>query len=195
MTLARTLLTTAGAPTHRAFRAGNFGANDDTLRAAAAIGLMYDSSFNPVMLGSGCRIGLASDQIDPIVYQGVTEIPVSAIEDRPGHIRPAQLCALSARELREALYHAAATARPTFTVVTHSFEMLSRDRKRPNRLVMARFEAMCRTIASHPGLTTATFATINPLPETTTPARLPASYARTAWRTVEQAYATIAYER
>jgi len=44
---ARSLLVAAGAPLPRAFRAGNYGANDDTLRALAILGLSHDSSHCP----------------------------------------------------------------------------------------------------------------------------------------------------
>ena len=193
--LARQLLIDAGAPPPTAFRAGNYGANDDTLRALATIGIAWDSSFNPTYIGDPCHIGLGVDQVDPVTRLGVTEVPVSALYDRPGHLRHAQICALSAREMRDALTHAAATRRPAFTIVTHSFEMMSRDRKRPNRSVMTRFEAMCRTVAEHPGLSSSSFAGLEIPPATTTPERAAPNYLRTAKRIAEQTFATLAYER
>jgi hypothetical protein len=195
ITLARQLLIDAGALPPTAFRAGNYGANDDTLRALASLGIQWDSSFNPTYLGGPCHIGLGIDQIDPIVRLGITEVPVSAIEDRPGHLRHAQICALSAREMTDALHHAAATQRPAFTIVTHSFEMMSRDRKRPNRAVMKRFEVLCRTIAYHPDLSSRGFTDLVLPAATTPPGRVPPSYRRTAARIIEQAVATLAYER
>src|SRR3546814_13046992 len=54
--LARDILVSAGAPEPTAFRAGNFGANDDTLRALAALGFRFASSFNPAWAGRGCAI-------------------------------------------------------------------------------------------------------------------------------------------
>lgn len=155
---ARDALVGAGVPQPVAFRAGNFGANDDTLKALAALGFAWDSSFNAHYLNSHCRIGLGVAHVDPIWHLGIAEIPVAAIGDKAGSIRPAQVCALSSNEMRAALRHAAETSRPAFAIVTHSFEMLSRDRKRPNRAVMRRFAAMCRTIADQPGLATTGFA-------------------------------------
>lgn len=195
ITLARQMLIDAGAPAPLAFRAGNYGANDDTLRALSASGMRWDSSFNPAYVGNPCNIGLASDQVDPVPRLGMTEIPVSAIHDRPGHLRHAQVCALSATELSRALDHAAETQRPAFTIVTHSFEMMSRDRKRPNRAVMKRFVAMCQTIARHPDLSSSGFSSLELAPATTPPSRLGPSYGRTALRVAEQAIATLAYER
>ena len=82
------------------------------------------------------------------------------IEDRPGHFRPAQVCALSAREMAAALDHACRSDAPLFMVVTHSFEMLSRDRRRPNRMVMRRLESLCRHIARDPRIESQGFATL-----------------------------------
>ncbi len=195
ITLARQLLVDAGAPPPVAFRAGNYGANDDTLRVLASLGIKCDSSFNPTYIGDPCQIGLGPDQVDPIKRLGVLEIPVSAIEDRPGHLRHAQVCALSAREMADALNHAADTRRPAFTVVTHSFEMMSRDRKRPNRSVMTRFETLCRTVAEHRGLSSSGFAALDLTPATTTAERLGPNNLRTVKRMAEQAIATLAYER
>jgi hypothetical protein len=193
--LAHQYLIDAGAPPPTAFRAGNYGANDDTLRALASLGIGYDASFNATYLGNPCHIGLSRDQIDPVERLGVIEVPVSAIEDRPGHLRHAQICALSNQEIAQALGHAAATQRPALTIVTHSFEMMSRDRKRPNRTVMKRFETMCRTIADHPALSSAGFNDLDLRPATTPPSRLGPNFARTGRRVVEQAFATLAYER
>jgi hypothetical protein len=195
ISLARSLLIDAGAPPPVAFRAGNYGASDDTLRVLASLGMQWDTSFNPAYMGDTCHIGLDRGQIDPVARLGITEIPVSAIHDRPRHLRHAQVCALSAREMTEALHHAVATDRPVFTIVTHSFEMMSRDRKRPNRSVIKRFETLCRTIESHPNLSSATFADLSPAAVTTPPSRLSASYRRTAARIAAQVIATIAYER
>ena len=194
--IASDLLERAGAPRPIAFRAGNFGANDDSLRALAELGVAWDSSFNASYTGRGCNIDCPSEQIDPIFLNGVHELPVSGIHDRPGHIRPAQICALSAREMRAALRHAAAQRQRCFAAVTHSFEMLSRDRQRPNRIVMGRFRDFCSTIATTPGLRGVGFSDLQPsLPGTTRPTRLRPDYLRTLHRMGAQAIATWIYER
>src|SRR5690625_714931 len=48
---ARNALVAAGAPQPTAFRAGNFGANDETPRALSRLGMLWDSSFNPDYVG------------------------------------------------------------------------------------------------------------------------------------------------
>lgn len=184
----------AGAPRPIAFRAGNFGASDDTLRAAAAIGMAWDSSVNAAYLGAGCRIGIAPSRNLPIEREGLIELPVSGLFDAPGHFRPAQVCAVSAWEMRAALHHAAANVHPVFTIVTHSFEMLSRDRSRPNRSVIGRFGAMARTIAAHSDLHTATLPTLGlPVGQADKP-RLAPNRVRTLGRIAAQAMATVRYE-
>lgn len=190
---ARTLLMNAGAPEPTAFRAGNFGANDDTLRALAALGIQYDSSFNPAFLSGECAIRLPVNTPPFSEHLGVGIIPVSVIEDRPGNIRAVQLCALSAWEMRDALSHAADDGWPCFTIVSHSFELLSRDRSQGNPIVIRRFNTMCQTIAQHGQLDSIGFEALEPRRKhkLTT---LPANLVRTVLRYGEQAISRIRYE-
>lgn len=197
--LASDLLQRAGAPAPIAMRAGNFGANDDTLRAAAHIGLHYDSSFNAAFAGTACAIAIDRQQIDPVERLGIIEIPVSGLEDRPGSFRAVQVCAVSSREMRAALRHAAAQRQPIFMTVTHSFEMLSRDRQRPNWSVISRLQSLCRAIAQTTGVRSAGFTGI----DMNGPAALGRASstllapdrARTVLRLAEQALGTWLYER
>lgn len=197
--LARQLLEQAGAPQITAFRAGNFGANDDTLRALATIGVAWDSSVNPAYLGEGgCGIGLPASLIDATRRCGTAELPVSGIVDRPGGFRPAQVCAMSAAEMRTGLVHAARERHDAYVVVTHSFEMLSRDRQRPNRTVIARFEALCAAAERTEGVRSAGFNDLSPT-IADQPARgatrVGPSPLRTGLRMAQQAWATWRYER
>lgn len=197
--LAAALLQQAGAPSPVAVRAGNFGANEDTLRAAARLGLSFDSSFNAAFAGAPCGIALDRHQINPIPRHGLCEVPVSGLSDRPGSFRAAQVCALSSREMRAAIHHAARRQHPCFVAVTHSFEMLSRDRQRPNWSVIRRFESLCRTIAETAGISPAGFQDLDPALLTrsskSTPKLLPPNRLRTLARVAEQALGTWLYER
>lgn len=195
LALARDLIVDAGAPHPVAFRAGNYGADDDTLRALAALGLAWDTSLNPVYLGGECRISLPRESIAAVPHCGVTELPVSTFYDRPGHLRPAQVCALSACEMIRLLDHGAATGQAHLMIVCHSFEMLSRDRQRPNRTVMARYEAMCRHIGAHAGLESATFGTVRATLCRDDARHLGPSLWHTGLRYAEQAWAQMRYER
>ena len=193
------LLMRAGAPRPTAFRAGNYGADDNSLRALAELGLTWDSSVNAPYLGGACRIGMSAEQVGAIERHGIVELPVAGLNDRGGKVRPAQICALSAREMRDALRHAADNQHATFVIVTHSFEMLSRDRKRANRAVIARFEAMCKAIADDPRLVSAGFNDLDAVALTRIPdlqpTRLGANHLRSFARMAEQALSTWRYER
>ena len=194
LALAQDLLMEGGAPKPIAFRAGNYGADDSTLRALAGLGLTWDTSLNPVYLGSECRISLPRETIIATPHCGVTELPVSTLYDRPGHLRPAQVCALSSREMSALLDHAARTKQAHVMIVCHSFEMLSRDRQRPNRLVMGRFEALCAHVGEHVALESGVFSNVKPT-MTGTATHLQPNLLRTGWRYVEQAWAQARYER
>jgi hypothetical protein len=100
--------------------------------------------------------------------------------------------------MKDALGHAADHHHASFVIVTHSFEMLSRDRKRANRAVIARFEAMCDAISAHPQLVSAGFndldATAFRNPPDQQLSRLGPNRLRTWGRMTEQALATWRYE-
>jgi hypothetical protein len=193
--LARDILVGAGAPRPVAFRAGNFGANDDTLRAVAGLGFRFDSSFNGAWQGHGCDISLDPGNLGMRIHQGVCEVPVSGLMDRTNRFRPAQLCAMSEEEMREALDHTAASGAIQFSAFSHSFELLSRDRAVPNRLAIARMEALCRAVADDPRVSTGGFATLPAPPPR--PGRIHVAAPRplrTARRVAEQAIGHLAYE-
>ncbi len=141
------LLVAAGAPPPIAFRAGSYAANDDTLAALAALGFAYDSSHNGAEHPWPSAIALPPRQIAPISREGVVEVPVTVIEDRPGSLRTFQICALSSREMRAALDHAVARHHQAVTIVGHSFELANRAGTRANAVHVRRFEVLCRMLA------------------------------------------------
>ncbi|HMO74904.1 MAG TPA: hypothetical protein PKD99_14405 [Sphingopyxis sp.] len=193
--LARDILVGAGAPRPTAFRAGNFGANDDTLRALASLGFRFDSSFNGAWRGHGCDISLDAGNLGVREHEGVIEVPVSGLMDRANSFRPAQLCAMSEEEMRDALDHSAASGAIQFSAFSHSFELLSRDRQVPNRLAVARMEALCRAVAADPRVTSGGFATLPAPPARPRPIRVAApNRLRTLRRTIEQAAGHVAHE-
>lgn len=194
-------LVACGAPYPTAFRAGNYGANDDTLRALATLGIGFDSSFNPAYAGSDSLIELPTTQVLATHRHGVVELPISCIEDGGGGVRHAQICALSVREMREAIDWAAARGQPHFVVVSHSFELVSRDRKRPALTSVARFEALCADVATRSDIAMVGFAQAAPsliaVADVTRPQpeRLPPDRWRTGQRQVEQLWSRLRDER
>ena len=184
---ARATLIAAGAPTPVAFRAGNYGANDDTLRALAAIGLHYDSSHCPALPTSGARISLGADDRDPLGHMGVVEVPVGAIATLGGGLRHAQITALTLAEMLAAIRHARDTDRDSFTLVSHSFELINRRRQAVNYVVRRRFAGLVKTLAGMRGVTTGTYAESPPrLHLTGSNTALPPSTLRTGVRIAEQ---------
>lgn len=160
--LSADLLEQAGAARPTAFRAGNFGANDDTLRALAANGLCYESSFGGSVPHSLCDIDLPSGQLTPVERLGVIEVPVSGISDKGGQRRHTQITAISAPEMLAAIRHAHDIGQTSFVIVNHSFEMLSRDRSKVNTIVRRRFEQICAGVAAMDGVESGTFADTPP---------------------------------
>lgn len=193
--LARDLLQAAGAPAPTAFRAGNYGADARTAVALERLGFTWDSSANAACPDVS-RLAARVRGNAPMRFGALTELPITTIADLPGQVRPAQVCALSAREMAAGLTHAAAGEEP-FVVVTHSFEMLSRDRRRPNRQVIDRFRRLCARVAENPRLCGVGFRDLDPdnvLAAAPRPLLSP-SRPRTWARMTEQAIGTLLYER
>jgi hypothetical protein len=165
------------------------------LRALAAAGIAYDTSHCPGFADSACRIGLGPDDRRPLRRLGVIELPIGCIEASGGRLRHAQITALSLREMVAALRHARDTGIASYTFVSHSFELLSRDRLRVNALVRRRFEQLCAAIAEMPGVTTATYAERPPaVGSGPVPAPiLPHNGLRAAMRMAEQAVSNTLY--
>lgn len=191
-------LIAAGAPRPIAFRAGNYGADDRTLAALSRLGLAWDSSFNAAYAGEACRISLPLDTRDPVRHAGVIELPVGAIHDRPGAVRAAQICALSSRELSAALKHAVAQGQPAFVIVNHSFEMLSRSRRRPHGIAIRRFRELCREVGESTELSGVGFGALSEaIAEDVRGPKglLPPNLLRTSERMLQQAAGNLLYER
>ncbi|KPP92889.1 polysaccharide deacetylase family protein [Erythrobacter sp. HL-111] len=191
---ARDTLVAAGAPAPVAFRAGNYGANDDTLRALAAIGLRYDTSHCPALPGAS-RIALGPEDRDPVLRHGVIEVPVGSIGTHGGGQRHAQITALSLAEMTSAIRHARDSGSACFTLVSHSFELINRRRLAVNRIVRRRFNALCRELAAMRGVETATYAQNPPEPAPAPGAiePLPAHPVRTGLRVAEQLVSNTLY--
>jgi hypothetical protein len=145
-------LASCGLPDVCAFRAGNYGANLATMRALARNGIRYDSSWNAAYLGGYCGLDVGEPLYGPRLIEGVWEVPISFFEDYPGHVRHGQLAACSFAELRHAMLSASRAGWPTFVIVGHSFELVWRRVRKgrpasPRRLVIRRFEELCRFLA------------------------------------------------
>lgn len=193
--LGRDLLIEAGAPAPTAFRGGSYAANADTLAALAELGFAADSSHNGSHHPRPSDLRLPPETIAPVRIGALVEIPVSQICGRAGRLRHLQLCAVSAGEMRAALDHALANRHPLTTIVSHSFELATRDGRRANALLRNRFEELCLLLGerrdSHP---TFRFAGLDRLPLGVAAVPMPHRRLRTARRCAEQLWAGTRYE-
>jgi hypothetical protein len=193
---ARDLLVAAGAPPPVAFRAGSYAADLATLRALSGHGIRFDSSHNGSHHPWPSALPLPPAQIAPVALQGVVELPVTQIEDSPGRLRHLQLCAVSSDESEAALLHAAENGHPLVTLVSHSFELATRDGMRPNRTLCRRFDRLCRFLEENSDrLPTTHISELGDLPPDVEARPLRASRVRTARRMAEQLWSNLRYER
>jgi peptidoglycan/xylan/chitin deacetylase (PgdA/CDA1 family) len=147
-------LNDAGARNVCAFRAGNYGANADTLRALRRNGVRFDTSYNYPYLGTQCELSMPRPLLQPVELEGVVEFPIAFFRAWPNQFRHVQLTACSFSEMKSALYHAWRNGWKYFVIVSHSFELL-RGRKRPDgiiapdKIVIRRFRDLCQHLAAH----------------------------------------------
>jgi hypothetical protein len=146
------ILARCGVPTGelRAFRAGNYGASNETWEAMRAVGLPLSSSFNPSYLGRNCRVRWPRPEAALFdTGHGVWELPISNLRMPGGGLRHLQVTAVSRQEVTDYLEQARARGIPEVTLVTHSFEYFWIDavherRGRPNTINIDRLRGICR---------------------------------------------------
>jgi hypothetical protein len=190
------LLVASGAPQPVAFRAGSYAANDDTIDALATLGFVYDSSHNGSEDPSVSAIALPRARIAPVAHRGVTELPVTLIEDQRGRLRHFQICALSTGEMQAALNHAIREKHAAVTIVSHGFELANRAGTRANAVHLRRFEALCRMLEAAEGaLVTSHFRDSPELPLGRDDVPLGPSMIRTGLRRAEQLWSNLVEER
>lgn len=192
---ARELLRQAGAPDPIAFRAGSFGADARTLSAIRRAGLRIDSSHNGSLIPWPCATGLPARAVSPLSRDGLIELPVGLLDEGGGQLRHLQISAVSEAEMRAALCHAEAERNPLTTIVSHSFELATRDGRRPNRIVQRRFDGLCGWLDAHRDRFTTRFTSELldvPLNRPATP--LPPAPVRRASRVAVQGLSNLYYE-
>ncbi|WP_419825643.1 polysaccharide deacetylase [Sphingomonas sp.] len=195
MARAIALFREAGGGDPVAFRAGNYGADDATLAAAAAVGMRYDTTHNGSMLPEPCAIGLPRAAVAPTMRQGLTELPVTLIDGGRGRLRHLQIGAVSFGEMRAALLHAEREGNPLVTIVGHSFELASRDGSRVNRLVRRRFDRLCAFLAAERDrFPTVRLDRLDALPMDVPATPAPTGAARRWVRMAAQAASNLVYE-
>ncbi len=137
------------------FRAGNFGASNDTWLAMAKAGLTLSSNFNLCYLTKNCKIRWPHAEnalFDTGV--GVWELPISNFTEPGGGYRHTQITAVSFAEMRAFLFEARRLGLPEVTLVTHSFEYFWVDSPakklgRVNRVNRSRLHRLCAFLRDH----------------------------------------------
>lgn len=182
-------LKTCGVEKVTAFRAGNFGANFDTLRALKRNGILYDTSYNYPYLGSACALNTDEAVMQPTLLEGIFEFPVQFFHQgfgRPNHV---QFGACSYGELAALMEQAEEKGWYAFQILSHSFEFLDARRRAPDPIVARRFERFCRFLDTHRDrFETSGFNDLDPseIPTELRTGPLRSNPFRTTWRYGEQ---------
>lgn len=132
-----------------AFRAGNFGANWDTLRALGRNGIIYDTSYNIPYLGSSCDLETDPPLCQPRKYGKVFEFPISFFEQGTGSYRHAQVGSCSFSELSHMLTQAWDKDWHSFQILCHNFECVNKAKDQMDPIVVRRFEKLCNFFAGN----------------------------------------------
>lgn len=146
--IGKKLLEDAGCNSLSAFRAGSFGANNDTLHAVADNGLLIDSSYNYCI--PECDISDFYDIHSPTLRHGLLEVPMTTFVDGAGRRRHTQLTACSYSELKSSLSQAYQKQWPSYVLLSHSFELLKPGFTQPDFTVIDRFEKLCAFLSDNP---------------------------------------------
>jgi hypothetical protein len=135
-----------------AFRAGCFGANEETLRALKTVGLLIDSSYNRAYIGDTC---LLKDQgINDMAHlQGIWEFPITNFVEstrlRAKRYKPMDINGVSFQEMKSVLNQAKEGGLHNIAIILHSFSFLKPydvqySKVRPRGNVIQRFKKLCQ---------------------------------------------------
>ena len=138
-----------------AFRAGNYGADRNTLKAVKANGLIFDSSYNAAFPRHSGRI---SEELlnDGRELEGVWELPVTNFIEkvplRGERSKPLDLNGVSFGEMKAVVEQACCGKGPlNLTFILHSFSFVKAldvqySRCKVRNYVVKRFENLCRLL-------------------------------------------------
>ncbi|BAO45445.1 polysaccharide deacetylase family protein [Thiolapillus brandeum] len=137
------------------FRAGNFGANNDTWRAMAKCGLSISSNYNPCYRTRNSKLEWPELEVELFdTGEGVWELPISNFVEPGGGYRHLQITAVSLAEMKDLLCKAEKMGVRELTIVTHSFEFMYLESVenrtgRLNRVNFSRLRGLCRFLADN----------------------------------------------
>ena len=140
-----------------AFRAGNMGASEETLKQLAAVGIRIDSSYSFPMAGDRCRFGSAESYNGSRWYDDVLELALSGFYG-PHFLglhpsKPLDLMGISFEECRDAIYKICECGTDA-VVILHSFSLfkvrnIQYDGGRLNWIVARRFQRLCEWLTEN----------------------------------------------
>lgn len=151
------ILMQTGVPRPIAFRAGCFGANEETLRALKAVGVLIDSSYNKAYLGDPCLLGDKSIN-DLTCLNGIWEFPITNFVEstklRPNRFKPLDINGVSFQEMKYVLNQAKEGGLHNITIILHSFSFLKPydvqySKVRPRGNVIQRFKDLCQFLGEN----------------------------------------------
>ena len=184
----RDLLQAAGAPPVTAFRAGSYGLNLDTLKALRSCEILIDTSYNPGYSTGVADVAPGRALMQPEEIDGVAEFPITGYRDggRSG-LRHLQLTACSYPEMKRTLECAERAGYNYVVIVAHNFELLTPDKQRKDKLIVRRFEHLCRFLSNNPDrFQVCGFNDIGKIRYSPQPKAIDGSLWQTAGRQVEQ---------
>jgi peptidoglycan/xylan/chitin deacetylase (PgdA/CDA1 family) len=182
------LLAEAGQPAVRAFRAGSFAFNTDTLRALHELGIAVDASYNASYGGSDSGLRCGELLTQPLCAEGVWELPMTVFRDGLGKLRHLHLTACSVKEMEGVFMRAAEDEQRALVVLWHGFELLNVAKDLPDPVVLDRFKWLCTFLNRHRDtFRVRHFDTFEPYTDELQPAPIACSLLPTARRLFEQA--------
>ncbi len=159
-----------GVPRPIAFRAGCFGANEETLRALKAAGFLIDSSYNKAYVGGTCL--LDNKEINDLTYLNeIWEFPITSFVEstklRAKRFKPLDINGVGFQEMKSVLNQAKEKGPRNITIILHSFSFVKPydvqyDKVRPRWNVIRRFRKLCEYVSENSDLfEVKTFGSLN----------------------------------
>jgi hypothetical protein len=139
-----------------AFRAGNMGASEESLRQLESAGILIDSSYTFPYAGRQCRFSADELYNGSKWYGGVLEMALSGFRQplaaEMGRSKPLDLMGISFEECRDAI-RLICGAGADAVMILHSFSLfkvrnVQYDGGRANRIVARRFRRLCQWLAA-----------------------------------------------
>ncbi len=146
----------------KAFRAGNFGANNETYLALQKLNIPLASNYNSSYSPNDCRVLLPREQNDIFLQHGIVEIPLTnfQIRDLRSFLayqnKPFQAACTRFEYAEKILNSAYNSGLSTVNILLHNFEFINRDERfwmdkplKPMLKTMEHFEHLCAYLHKH----------------------------------------------